>query len=64
MKAKQAIKMLKNIGFDIERMGKGDHILLRSPDNKRIVLQNGALELSPGLTGKVRSLLQKGKLNE
>lgn len=58
MSSAQAIKSLFNIGY-VVRQGKGDHIILRK-DNVTIIIPNGKQSLSPGVQGKVRTLLRRG----
>lgn len=60
MKVKEAIKKLKAVGFEILRQGKGDHIILQK-QTERIVLSGGQVEMSLGMAGKVRSILNGEK---
>jgi len=57
MNSKTAIKELLRIGFIEIRKGKGSHVILQK-DKERIVLSKGN-ELSLGMAGKVRSILNR-----
>jgi predicted RNA binding protein YcfA (HicA-like mRNA interferase family) len=57
MNSKTAIKELVRIGFVELRKGKGDHVIFQRA-HERIVLSKGR-ELSLGMAGKVRSILNR-----
>lgn len=59
MNSKTAIKELKKVGFSELRFGKGPHLIMQR-NKERIVLSKGN-ELSLGMAGKVRSILNKEK---
>ena len=57
MNSRQAIKALKEKGY-IGRKGKSSHYILKK-DDLVIIIPMGRMELSSGMTAKVRSHLQK-----
>lgn len=59
MKSADAIRMLQDVGFEIKRRGRGSHLILEK-DFQRIVLSHPS-ELSPGIAGKVRSMVNRNK---
>lgn len=58
MNSKEAVDILIHCGFSFLRRGKGDHLIYQKGDD-RIVIPNGKTELSPGMSGKVRSKMYK-----
>jgi len=58
MNSRDAILLLKDVGFKIDRTAKGDHVILRKGKSV-IVISNGKQELSSGMTKKVRTYARK-----